>query len=74
VNELQVEDPLQLSNFLRISAVEIQDLVGLIGLAIQIQDTIMRILIAIQERMLVTLCFLATGMYLVLTSNFDTLF
>jgi hypothetical protein len=35
MNELQVEDPMQLTNFLRVSAVEIEELVGWIGPAVQ---------------------------------------
>jgi hypothetical protein len=74
VNELQLEDPMQLRNFLRLSAVEIEELVGWIGPAIQKQDTTMRMAIPVRERLLVTMRFLATGTYLVLTSNIDTAF
>jgi hypothetical protein len=57
-------------NFLRVSAVEIEELVRWIGPAVQKQYTTMRM--AIPVRM--TMRFLATGTYLVLTSNVDNVF
>jgi hypothetical protein len=74
VNELPVEDPMQLRNVLRVSAVEIEELVGWIGPAVQKQDTTMRMAIPVRERLLVTMRFLATGTYLVLTSNVNNVF
>jgi hypothetical protein len=50
VNELQVEDPMQLRNFLRLSAVEIEELVGWIGPTVQKQDTTMRMAIPVRDR------------------------
>jgi hypothetical protein len=44
VNELRVEDPMQLRIFLRVSAVEIEELVGWIGPVFQKQDTTMRMI------------------------------
>jgi hypothetical protein len=44
VNELQVEGPMQLRNFLRESAVEIEELVGWIGPVVQKQDTTIRMI------------------------------
>jgi hypothetical protein len=44
VNELQVEDPMQLRNLLRVSAVEIEELVGWIGPVVQKQDATMRMM------------------------------
>jgi hypothetical protein len=43
MNELQVEDPMQLRIFLRVSGVEIDEFVGWIGPVVQKQDTTMRI-------------------------------
>jgi len=50
VNELQVEDPMQLRIFLRLSAVEIEELVGWIGPTVQKQDTTMRMAIPVRDR------------------------
>jgi hypothetical protein len=44
VNELQAEVPMQLRNFLRVFAVEIEELVGWIGPVVQKQDTAMRMI------------------------------
>jgi hypothetical protein len=44
MNELQAEDPMKLRHFLRVSAVEIEELVGWIGPVVQKQDTTMRMI------------------------------
>jgi hypothetical protein len=45
MNELQVEDPMQLRNFFRLYAVEIEELVGWIGPVVQKQDTTVRMIL-----------------------------
>ena len=55
ISELQLEDAQQFRNFTRMSAVEVQSLV------IGKQDTAMRNAISVEERVIVTLRFLATG-------------
>jgi hypothetical protein len=61
ISELQLEDAQQFRNFTRMSAVEIQSLVKLLGPVIGKQDTAMRNAISVEERVIVTLHFLATG-------------
>jgi hypothetical protein len=61
IRELQLEDAQQFRNFTRMSAVEVQSLVNLLGPVIGKQDTAMRSAISVQERVIVTLRFLATG-------------
>ncbi|GFG28311.1 hypothetical protein Cfor_11326 [Coptotermes formosanus] len=61
IMELQLEDAQQFRNFTRMSAVEVQSLVNLLGPVIGKQDTAMRQAIPLEERMIVTLRFLATG-------------
>jgi hypothetical protein len=61
MHELQLEDPQQFRNFTRMSAVEVQSLVNWLGPVIGKQDTATRIAISVQERVFVTLRFLATG-------------
>jgi hypothetical protein len=55
IRELQLEDAQQFRNFTRISAVEVQSLVNLLGPVIGNQDTAMRSAISVQERVFVTL-------------------
>jgi hypothetical protein len=58
---MQLEDTQQFRNFTRMLAVEVQSLVNMLGHMIGKQDTAMRSAISVQERVIVTLCFLATG-------------
>jgi hypothetical protein len=59
--ELQLEDAQQFRNFTRLSAVEVQNLVNMLGLVIGKKDTAMMNAISVEERVIVTLRFLATG-------------
>jgi hypothetical protein len=61
ISELQLEDAQQFRNFTRMSAVEVQSLVNMLGPVIGKQDTAMRIAISMEERVIVTFRFLATG-------------
>jgi hypothetical protein len=61
LSELQLEDAQQFRNFIRMSAVEVQSLVNMLGPVIGKQDTAMRKAISVEGRVLVTLRFLATG-------------
>ena len=61
ISELQLEDAQQFRNFRRMSAVEVQSLVNRLGPVIGKQDTAMRNAISVEERVIVTLRFLATG-------------
>jgi hypothetical protein len=58
---LQLEDAQQFRNFTRMSAVEVQSLMNVLSPVIGKQDTAMRNAISVEERVIVTLCFLATG-------------
>jgi hypothetical protein len=59
ISELQLQDAQQFRNFTRMSAVEVQSLVNLLGPLIGKQDTAMRNTISVKERVIVTLRFLA---------------
>jgi hypothetical protein len=59
--ELQIEDAQQFRNFTRLSAVEVESLVNMLGPVIYKQDTAMRNAISVEKRVIVTLRFLATG-------------
>jgi hypothetical protein len=61
ISELHLEDAQQFRNFTRMSAVEVQSLVNLLGPVVGKQDTAMRNAISLDERMIVMLRFLATG-------------
>jgi hypothetical protein len=61
IGELQLEDFQQFRNFTRMSAVEFESLVNLLGPVIGKQDTAMRNAISMEEMVIVTLRFLATG-------------
>ena len=61
IHELQLEDAQQFRNFTRMSAVEVQRLVNMLGPVIGKQDTAMRNAISVEESVMVTLRFLATG-------------
>jgi len=61
IRELQLEDAQQFRNFTRLSAVEVQSLVNMLGPVIGKKDTAMRNAISVEERVIVTLRFLATG-------------
>jgi len=61
IRELQLEDAQQFRNFTRMSAVEVQSLVNMLGPVIDKQDTAMRNAVSVEQRVIVTLCFLATG-------------
>ena len=58
---MQLEDAQKFRNFTRMSAVEVQSLVNMLDPVIGKQDTAMRNAMSMEERMMVTLCFLATG-------------
>jgi len=61
IRELQLEDAQQFRNFTRLSAVEVQSLVNMLGPVNGKQDTAMRNAVSVEERVIVTLRFLATG-------------
>jgi hypothetical protein len=61
VSELQLEDAQQIRNFTRMPAVEVQSLVNMLGPVIGKQDTDIRNVISMEERVIVTLRFLTTG-------------
>jgi hypothetical protein len=61
ISELQLEDAQQLRNFTRMSAAEVQSLVNMLGPMTGKQDTAMGNVISVEERVIVTLHFLATG-------------
>jgi len=61
IRELQLEDAQQFRNFTRMSAVEVQSLVNMLGPVTGKQDTVMRFAISVEERVIVTLRFLARG-------------
>ena len=61
IRELQLEDAQQFRNFTRLSAVEVQSLVNMLDPVTGKQDTAMRNAISLEERVIVTLRFLATG-------------
>jgi len=61
IRELQLEDAQQFRNFTRLSAVEVQSLVNRLGPVNGKKDTAMRSAISVEERVIVTLRFLATG-------------
>ena len=61
MRELQLEDAQQFRNFTRLSAVEVQSLVNMLGPVIGKKDTAMRNAVSVEERVIVTLRFLATG-------------
>ena len=61
IRELQIEDAQQFRNFTRMSAVEVQSLVNMLGPVIGKEDTAMRNTISVEESVIVILCFLATG-------------
>lgn len=60
--ELEIEDAQQFRNFVRMSAVQVQFLINLVGPKIEKQNTKMRQAISVYERVMVTLRFLASGM------------
>ena len=59
--ELQFEDTQQFRNFTRMSAMEVQSVVNMLGPVIGKQDTAVRNKISVEGRVMVTLRFLATG-------------
>jgi hypothetical protein len=61
LNELRMEDPGQLKNFIRMSAIDLEELLINVGPKITRQDTRLRLSITPGERLIVTLRFLATG-------------
>lgn len=63
--ELQIEDAQQFRNFVRMNAVQVQYIVDLVGSSIAKQNTKMREAISVHERIMVTLRFLASGIYYV---------
>ncbi|KAJ8958734.1 hypothetical protein NQ318_016462, partial [Aromia moschata] len=61
LKELKIEDAQQFRNFIRISAVDFEELLSKVGSVIHKQDTHLRTAISSTERLMVTLRFLATG-------------
>ena len=61
IRELKLENAQQFRNFTRISTVEVQSLVNMLDPVIGKQDTAMINAISVEERVMVTLRFLATG-------------
>lgn len=61
INEMQIEDPQQFRNFVRMSAEQLEVLINLIGPQIAKKDTRMRNAIPVKHRLLMTLRFLASG-------------
>lgn len=59
--ELEIEDPIQLQNFLRMSQSDFEDILNRIAPKIQRRNTGMREAIPAKDRLAVTLRFLATG-------------
>jgi hypothetical protein len=60
ISELQLEDTQQFRNFTKMSAVEVPSFVNMLGPVIG-KDTATRNAISVEERVIVTLRFLATG-------------
>jgi hypothetical protein len=63
VNELKIEDAQQFKIFIRMSAVDLEELLLHVGKYIKKQDTQLRAAITPSERLMVTLRFLVTGKY-----------
>jgi len=61
IRVLKLENAQQFRNFTRISTVEVQSLVNMLGPVIGKQDTAVRNKISVEGRVMVTLRFLATG-------------
>ncbi|KAJ8937719.1 hypothetical protein NQ318_015462 [Aromia moschata] len=61
MSELRIEDPAQFSNFLRMRPAEFEKLACKIGPFVAKQDTKFRKAISVQERLAVTLRFLASN-------------
>ncbi|XP_023312264.1 uncharacterized protein LOC111692469 [Anoplophora glabripennis] len=61
IRELKIEDAQQFKNFIRMSAVDFEELLSKVGRIIQKEDTHLRASISPSERLMVTLRFLATG-------------
>lgn len=56
-----MEDPLQLRNFIRMSAEDFEELCSWIAPQVQKMDTNMRQAISVGERLMLTIGFMATG-------------
>ena len=61
MSELSIEDSMQFVNFMRIKAVDFEDLAIKIAPIVFKQDTKFRTVICVRERLAVTLRFLASG-------------
>lgn len=61
--ELKIEDAQQFRNFVRMSAVQVQFIIDSIGPVIVKMDTKLRKAISVYERVMVTLRFLASGLF-----------
>ena len=61
MSELSIEDPMQFVNFMRMKAVDFEDLAIKIAPIVFKQDTKFRTAICVRERLAVTLRFLASG-------------
>lgn len=64
LNELNIEDAQQYFNFTRMTAIDLEVLILKVGPIIKKQDTRFRESISPKERLLLTLRFLASGMYI----------
>ena len=60
-NELKISDPCQLRNFLRMSAIDFDNLTNRLGHKLFRRDTSMRAAISVKEKLAVTLRYLASG-------------
>ncbi|KAJ8942305.1 hypothetical protein NQ314_010101 [Rhamnusium bicolor] len=63
LKELKIEDAQQFKNFIRMSALDFEELLTKVGREIEKQDTHLRASISASERLMVTLRFLASGKY-----------
>ncbi len=61
MNELKISDPCQLRNFLRMSAIDFDNLTNRLGHKLFRRDTSMRAAISVKEKLAVTLRYLASG-------------
>ena len=61
MNELKISDPSQLRNFLRMSAIDFDNLTNRLGHKLFRRDTSMRAAISVKAKLAVTLRYLASG-------------
>ena len=61
MQELIIEDPIVMRNFLRMDQMDMEELLNLVGGAITKKDTRMRLALPVKEKLALTLRFLASG-------------